>query len=60
MQPAQRSDYRALRNLLLTGDFTFRAAGIADPCVFGELLVRHAAERTVSLAKEYGGGAEGR
>ena len=50
----------ALRNLLLTDTFAFGTLGIADPGVFGEPLVHHMAERTVSPAEEYRGGAKGR
>ena len=53
----QRGDYWALCDLLLRrGVASF---GIADPCVLGEPLVRHAAERAVGPAEEHWGGAEG-
>jgi hypothetical protein len=50
---------QALRNLLLTHGVAFGNFGIADPCVSGEPLVRHAAERTEGPAEEYRAGAEG-
>jgi hypothetical protein len=39
----------ALRDLLLTRVFTFRTAGIADLCVFGEPLVHRAVVRKIGL-----------
>jgi hypothetical protein len=57
-ESGQRGDYRALCNLLLRrGVASF---GIAGPCILGEPLVRHAAERAVGPAEEHRGGAEGR
>ena len=52
-----KRERQVLRHAPLTSALAF---GIADPCVLGEPLVRHTAERAVGPAEEHRGGAEGR